>query len=1346
MQKILPDCKLKYFKFFIWLLAIVCTTPAFPADDIYFSKIGIEQGLSQFSVMSIYKDELGAVWFGTREGVSRYNGSSMDVFRPTDNDSPALRGNLVKKICGDGKGKVYINTQSGVDVYDLRTSSFSPFLDNPVEVIAGGQERLWFARGNRLYVHQDGGQSVFYATLDESRSPVTAILPASGGHLYVGTLSSGVFRIDPNRKIKRLLPSCSQVSDIFEDRRKNIWIGTWQDGLFRIDRNGDVVRYRADARNPNTISSDFVRTVCEDNDNCLWIGTEKGLDRLVVESGIFRHYNSDENDVRHLSNKSVWSLLKDRQGTIWAGTYFGGVNFFNPNMHAFSHHDLHEGNFRNRPFPVICHIIEDKHGNLFLCTEGSGLIYYNPATGSYRHFPPDGTSPGSLPNYNIKAAWYDAGRDELWLGLHLGGLCKMDTRTFRFTLYTDGSPAWKRSDIIRSIQPYREQLLLATFSGVFLFDRKTEKFSLFSKTLDEKVNYCTDIRADSTGNLWIAGLGLYHYNVQTQQLRSWSFNPDDDASLSSNDVQKIFIDGKNRIWLATNGGGVNRLDDGKNRFVRYDSQTVGLENNYVSNLMQSRFGYLVITTTQGFSMLDVENHQIYNYGIKSGFPLNSVYNGGMCLTRKGEIVMAGMNGMVSFYEENLPASSLSTSLYLVGLHVNNKLVRPNDETGILKLALPYTQKIDLYHEHQILSIEFASDNYLSANRLSYRYRLEQDARSWTELPSGVNRLNFMNPTPGDYRLAIEGISPGDGSVVASTGLRITVHPPFYRTWYAFLCYVVLAGLGVWRYVVFARSKLLLKTSLAYEKKEKEHLEEVNQSKLNFFTNISHEFRTPLTLISGQTDLLLQSPLHAGAHKRVLSIKSNVQNMKNLITELLEFRKMEQGHLKIKACRLDFVAFMHEIYLSFSEYAGNKRIAFDFDCKAESIELWLDPLQMQKVFYNLLSNAFKYTSEGGCIRVEINDFPEQAVIRIVDSGIGINADEMEKIFHCFYQAENGADINVNSPGTGIGLAFTKSILNVHCADIRVESEVGAGSVFMVSLPKGHAHFRDDLLAETDDADRLCIAQVEESRDGIETLMPPATGNVPRCSMLIVEDCDELRLLLQSIFDPLYRVHVAGDGEEGLQMALEHQPDIILCDVMMPRMSGFEMCTRVKSTFSVCHIPVILLTAKTAVESTIEGLQLGADDYVTKPFNIRTLIMRCHNLINGRRLLQEKFSKQVDASPRLIATNHLDSEFLEKAQAVIERDMANPAFDVQFLSREMALGRTKLFSKIKGITGQTPNDFILTIRLKKAAALLTGHPEYNVSDVCYETGFSSPKYFTKCFREHFGISPSAFRKEI
>ena len=385
------------------------------------------------------------------------------------------------------------------------------------------------------------------------------------------------------------------------------------------------------------------------------------------------------------------------------------------------------------------------------------------------------------------------------------------------------------------------------------------------------------------------------------------------------------------MWIATSGGGVNLYEPKTNSFKRYDTKHGGLKSDYVSNILESHFGYIIITTTQGFSMLDVENNIIHNYSTENGLPLNSLYNGGMGVTSKGELYMAGMNGMISFFEENLSITHRPFYLNLVDIWINNKLVKPGDDTNVLKTALPFTKSIELSYKQSMLTIEFASNNYILANQPVYRYRLEGFSYTWTDLPQGVTKLNFMNLAAGKYKLVVQAISPMDGKLIVANDLDIQVFPPFYLSWYAYLFYILIISFIVWRYIVFSRSRLILQTSLTYEKKEKEHLEEVNQSKLRFFTNISHEFRTPLTLIVGQIDMLLQMhKIQPSIYNRILSIKRNTLNMQNLITELLEFRKSEQGHLAIKVIEKDFIPFLYEIYLSFSEYANYRNIKLNFN--------------------------------------------------------------------------------------------------------------------------------------------------------------------------------------------------------------------------------------------------------------------------------------------------------------------------------------------------------------------------------------------------------------------------------
>ena len=1076
----------------------------------------------------------------------------------------------------------------------------------------------------------------------------------------------------------------------------------------------------------------------------MWIGTKKGLDCLVAGTNQFKHYDSEGQNNRQLSNESVWALIKDNQGTIWVGTYFGGVNYFNPDINFYTQHNLQDGIFRNKPFPIISSIVEDEKENLYLCSEGNGLIYYNTKNNSYKIF----STADGLTSENIKAAYYDYQKSQLWLATHLGGVCVLNTKTGLFTPYNNIKPEWAQTEILSSIIPFGNNILAGTHGGLFLFDRETKKYSLFSAKLHKLVNFIQDVKLDKSWNVWVAGInGVYKYNLKNQNVETYKFNVNDSTSLSYNNASKIMVDSKGRVWIGTSGGGLNLYLPATNSFKRYDQKHVGLINDFVSNIMESRFGYLIISTTKGFSMLDVENNKMHNFSAENGLPLNSLYSGGQCLTRKGEIYLTGMNGMVSFNEENLSIPHRLFNLNLVNLWINNQLVQPNDENGILEKSLAYTKLVELNHKQTMLTIEFASNNYIPANQPVYRYKLEGFSDMWTELPQGITKLNFMNLGAGKYKLVVQAISPVDKQILTSTDLSIRVYPPFYLAWYAYLFYVLLIFIIIRWYIQFSRSRLLLETSLSYEKKEKEHIEEVNQSKLRFFTNISHEFRTPLTLIAGQVDMLLQTHnIQPTVYNRILSIKRNTLNMQSLINELLEFRKTEQGHLQLKVSKHDLVKFLYEVYLSFAEYANYRQIKFTFDCNENEILLWFDVTQMQKVFYNLISNAFKYTSKDGSISLRVEQSGDAVMISIIDSGVGISAEAVDKIFDRFYQAENGLQTNNMVPGTGIGLALTKNILELHNAEIKVESQPQVGSRFTVMLKKGSAHFNENDIVEMEDVDTNCLQQLNEIDTEFmqEVISQQTENNEPHYSMLIVEDNDELREMLKTVFEPIYKIYTAADGEDGLALTIDYQPSIVLSDIMMPRMSGSEMCSKIKNNFSVCHIPVVLLTAQTAVEHNIEGLRLGADDYITKPFNIKTLITRCNNLVNGRKLLQERFSKQSDFSPRLIATNNMDREFLEKAQLVIEKHIDNSEFDVPLFASEMAMGRTKLFSKIKGITGQTPNDFIITVKLKKAASMLSNSPEYNISDITYMLGFSSPKYFAKCFKDQFGVSPSAFRK--
>lgn len=538
----------------------------------------------------------------------------------------------------------------------------------------------------------------------------------------------------------------------------------------------------------------------------------------------------------------------------------------------------------------------------------------------------------------------------------------------------------------------------------------------------------------------------------------------------------------------------------------------------------------------------------------------------------------------------------------------------------------------------------------------------------------------------------------------------------------------------------------LRASLEYEKKEKKQIEELNQSKLRFFTNISHEFRTPLTLIVSQLEMLMErSDIQPLVYSKLVNIHRNTLRMKRLITELLDFRKQEQGFEKFKYSKQDIYAFLDEIYLSFKEYARGKQINLEFLNKDKNLEVWFDVVQLEKVIYNLLSNAFKYTPLGGTISLSVQEYENSVVVTVSDTGVGIAEESLDKIFDRFYQVDS---MN-NQKGTGIGLALAKSIIEAHKGKISVRSMEGKGTTFVVELPLGDSHITDAQKIATPDIDSSCISELtvygsQVPADVVDDENMDNQSDETRSKILIVEDNEELRGLLARLFSKIYTVYEAQDGEEGFEKTKEVQPDIVLSDIMMPKMSGIEMCRKIKSNFETSHIPVILLTAQTAEEYTMQGLKMGADDYVTKPFNVKHLFMRCNNLVNSRKLLQQKYAKQMDNNVDILATNSADYQFMEQCVACVEQNLDNPDFDVNMFAQAMNTGRTKLFLKVKGITGQTPNDFILNIRLKKAQMLLKQMDTKTVSEIAYEVGFNSPSYFIKRFRELFGVTPAQYQK--
>lgn len=1321
------------------------------SQDITFSHLTTDDGLSQISVNDLYEDERGFIWIGTREGLNCYAENSIITYKHRKNDIYSLFCNNILKIAGDKKGKIYLLCTDGVAEYDIRKDRFNTLLKAVDVGAVCFENRLFIGRGNTVY-YFDREKNEFekYYQLDNNEMNITCLFFDNKGTLWIGTAKNGFFAKNKDDARSQHLFDRGNITSVYQDSKDDIWVGSWNHGLFQISK-GQMKVHCHDPKNDNSISTNFARGCCEDNQGNIWIGTFLGLEYYNRSTGNFTHYKaSDSPD--GLSHSSIWSIIKDQQGTLWMGTYFGGVNYFNPEYKIYTQYKPSETEAEGLSSPIVGKMIEDDKDNLWICTEGGGLNVYNKETKKFKWYKHD-ASRNSVSENNIKAIYYDTLSNVIWLGTHLGGLNKLDLRTQRFTHYLSNpsDPATIPSDIVKDIFPYNGELIVATENGVVLFDPQTERCRPLFKPSKESslIKNTADLFIDDKGLLWMAviGEGVFTYNFETEELKNYFYDPDNEAGLSNNNINSINQDFYGNIWLCTSGSGLDLYRRETDSFQNFDMEKNGLLSDCVYEVRNSPYGKLLVITNQGFARFDYSTQTFTNYNIESGFPLTTINENALHLSKDGEVFLGGVKGMVSFYEKDLDFTKKPYSIVFTKLLVNNKEIKVDDESGILRNSLSSTEEIRLKHGQSVFSIEFATTNFIPANRDEILYKLEGFSNEWVS-SRGQRSITYTNLNAGDYKLIIKS-NEQDNPYVSQAELKIKVLPPFYNTIYAYILYFI-AFVSISYFLIKSyNDRVRLRESLKYEKKHTEDVERMNQSKLRFFTNISHEFRTPLTLINGQMEMLLQmNTFTPNVYNRLLKIyKSSIQ-LKELVSELLDFRKQEQGHMKIKVNEHNIVDFLNENYLLFLEYANIKNIHLQFKKSSDTLMVWYDQKQMQKVVNNLLSNAFKHTPAEGTIKIDIRQDDEYAILRISDTGTGIAAKDIDKIFDRFYQTESLESFS--STGTGIGLALTKGIVELHRGQIKVTSEVNKGTVFTVRLKLGNAHFTTEELNHSKEEP---VANEEfKKREELEVIFEQEALEVSDDKLakskkiLLVEDNEALLELLVGIFEPYYQTITATNGQEGLEKAKSEMPDIVVSDVLMPQMSGTEMCKLLKADIDTSHIPVVLLTARTAIEHTLEGLRIGADDYITKPFDVNILVSRCNNLINNRIVLQEKFSKQPQTEHQMLATNALDKKMLDKAMRIIEENLDNTGFNMNMFAREMGMARTNLFTKIKAITGQTPNDFISLIRLKKAALLLRNQPDMNITEISDRVGFNSPRYFSKCFKEMYHVTPLNYRNNI
>lgn len=1284
---------------------------------------GMESGLSQLTINGLYQDENGTLWVGTRNGVKYYDGTSfLPLIFPEQ--SSWVMSNLVPTVCGDGNGSIFINTDYSVVRYDLAQDKTETLFSqtrtsSPPDIsIHFGPSGLWVGCANRIYLwtRKTGLQNV--ASLKTPGASISSMLEHNGT-LYIGTRKDGLLGITGNGKENLLIGPCSEVITLFVDSAGHVWCGTFEHGAYSLDGTS-ISNYSTTSR--IKLSSNYIRTFSEDNYGRIWIGTSHGVDIIDPSVEKVTHCGLSTPGHPGLSNLSVWSLLRDKQGNMWIGSYYGGLDYcsFSNEVFSFENFGLTGGN----GYPLISDAAVDRRGIVWLATESNALIRYDGKSWRFMRELP-------FARYNIKDLLMEKDSTTLWVSTHMGGLWRYNTVTGQSKHFTiNNKDMTARSESLISAGKFGRHLLIGTLQGVYWVDPESGQINPVPEVNRyiyeaDRVHVCAD-----SVTIWLSGNTLCRYTPGNGVVEDYSDNLKELTGGAPITLISIAENSSGDLYVGTAGYGLLSFDRQNNRFIKVKPRKSNFPSQYISCIYPSRDGYLLLGTDKGLCRYNPSTGFVYLLDNQSGFPLVSMLPG--CISdNRGQLFLGGVNGLAVTTECLLSEMQRPQTLSFSRLLVNNQPVRPGDSSGILSKALRLTEEITLSHRQNELTFHLGTDHPAAAEQVNYLFQLEGLDKEWT-LHSLKEPIHYEGLAPGTYHLLIGQVASPDE---VSLNLDIRIRPPFYSSWYAWTLYALLL-LGIAAFVFyFFLTKFKLTTSLALERKNQEETEKLNKQKLRFFANMSHELRTPLTLIMGHLELLKKSsPLMAKQREEVDMAYRTAEDMVDMVRDQLSFIKMEEGGFQLHPVSGDLVSFVSNIIDDFQVLARQKSISLSYTSSLSECKTSFDRGNLKKVFYNLLSNAFKYTKEEiGIIRVNLGqDRPGEVFIRITDNGIGIDENSVGKVFERFYQSDNAINRDASMTGAGIGLSMASEIISMHKGRITLNSKEGQGSTFTVFLPV----LEDAVPSEA------VVSETVLSQNDVTQIEPTSSK---KRKLLLVEDDEALRNMLVEVFQPQFKVLVASNGKEGLMVAERESPDLIISDIMMPVMTGDVFCRNIKSNFDTSHIPVILLTALADVQDSIHGFNCGADDYITKPFNIELLVARSIGLLNNRALLQKRFSSAEQSDPQMLTENNEDIEFIGRLIRLIEDNIFDKNISVSYLCEQLAMGHTKLFNKIKGLTGRSPQELILSVKIKYAARMLREQTSLNVSDIAYQLGYNSLNYFGKCFKSAFGMSPSAYRKE-
>lgn len=1331
--------------------------------DYQFIHLSTPEGLSQSSAIAIHQDDLGQIWIGTRDGLNKYDGSKFTVYRNAIDNPSSISNNDILAIEQDSDGFIWIGTYNGLNKYNPKTDAFTRYFHEQnneslsnntvwtIKELSNGE--IWIGTSNGLSVYNKKTDSFKTCLKNKLATSIVgnnalSILETKKGAVFIGAttgLSKYIGKENSELQFQTIHNTEGlYVQDLVESNNETLLIATKSKSVLEYEpKNRRLSSYLVE--NHLNEAQKNVRQLLFDDKQQLWVGTYSGLKIIDVNKKI-TWLQPDINNSKSLSKNSIKHLFKDKKGSVWVGTYYGGVNVWddsNVNFFNITHNQNQNGLSYN-----VVSSIENYKQFVFFGTEGGGVTVMDTLKQSFQYINQENSK--QLLDNNIKSL-YISQNDKLWLG---------------------------------------------TFNrGVLVYNLRLKKFEEnFLPT--ELKNYLNDvgiyaIKQDENSNIWLGtfGKGLVKYNLNTKTFKTISYSKDIAKSLSDNLVRTLIVDQNSNIWVGT-GKGLNKIDvngivtsyfydinlqygddilsvfEDSNSDIWVGVKAKGLfklagtsfvpiklfENNVVissvHSILEDDKNQLWMSSNQGIIRYHIQSEKTDIYNQKDGL-ISNEFNNNSCLKISGsQFYFGGPSGITSFNANNLNKNNYAPQVILTEFTLKNKSIKVSEENTVLKETLPYTTSIKLSYNQGNFSITFAIPNFINSSNNSYQYRLKGLEEAWNFTSN--NSASYTIQNSGNYVFQVKGANSDGVWNETITELPIKVTPAPWRSWWAFMLYGLFILVALYFLLDILKSKTKLRHQLELEYIESERAKELNKTKLEFFTNISHEFRTPLALILGPLHQIIDEYRGSNKlYKKLLVVENSANHLLQLINRLMDFRKLENNLYKLETAEGNIVKFLKEIYLSFSEFAKDGDYDYHFIAEKEAILVYYDRNKLERVFYNLISNAFRYTPKGGRITITVKQTGENVIIETKDSGVGIANEYQDKIFERFFEvAVNNKPDNDYNKGTGIGLSIAKKIVDLHRGSIGVLcNENEQGSVFAVELPLGSSHLSDEEMIKdfkfSDD-----VSQYVDQLKVSEGLIDDELGEIPaddKQTILLVEDNKPLRKFMKGLLKNNYNILEAENGKVAFKIAKKKSPDLIVSDVVMPVMAGTELCSLIKNELKTSHIPIVLLTSRTSLVYKLEGLESGADDYISKPFNVKEFQIRIKNLLVATARLKEKFTSSDDLQPNEVIVSSVDEVLYKKAIQIVEHNIGNEDFDIPYFCAELGVSRTMLFTKIKAWSNFTPNGFIQHFRMQRAAQLLE-QGKINISEVSNKVGFKNPKYFSKCFHNKFGETPTQYANKF